>query len=89
MKLCIALFGITLTATSLSAAEFLMRLPIGAKATYSEIETTIPAIVPVGPFINGSFPTEITPKKIRRSVWNMGNEQTITKIGEDISVQLE
>ena len=89
MKLCIALFGIALTASSLSAADFVMRLPIGAKATYSEIETTIPAIVPVGPLINGSFPTEITPKKIRRSVWSMGKEQTITKIGEDISVQLE
>ena len=89
MKLCIALFGIALTASSLSAADFVMRLPTGAKATYSKIETTIPAIVPVGPFINGSFPTEITPKKIRRSVWSMGKEQTITKIGEDISVQLE
>ena len=37
MKLCIALFGIALTATSLSAAEFVVRLPMGAKATYSEI----------------------------------------------------
>lgn len=89
MRFGLALFCIALTLPSFGAAEFVLRLPLGAKATYSQVEETLPAKVPVGPFANGALPTESTPKNIRRTVWAMGGEQTISEVRAGIAAQLE
>ncbi len=89
MKFGPALFCIALAVPTIGAAEFVLRLPLGAKATYSEVETTVPAAVPIAPFANGTVPTEATPKNIRRTVWAMGGEQTIAEVRAGITAQLE
>ena len=89
MKLGLALLCIALIAPTIGTAEFVLRLPLGAKATYSEVETTVPASVPIGPFANSDLPIEATPKNIQRTVWAMGGEQTIAEVRSGITAQLE
>jgi outer membrane protein OmpA-like peptidoglycan-associated protein len=89
MKFGLALFCLALTAPSFGAAEFVLRLPLGAKATYSQVETSLPANVPVAPFTNGVLPTEKAPKNIKRTVWAMGGERTISEVRDGIAAQLE
>lgn len=72
-----------------SAAEFVLQLPLGAKATYSKVENTLPALVPVGPFESGVVPKVEAPKNIRRTVWVMGGESTVAQVQAGILTQLE
>nr|WP_323778109.1 OmpA family protein [Amylibacter sp.] len=71
------------------AAEFVLQLPLGAKATYSRVENTLPALVPVGPFEAGVVPKVEAPKNIRRTVWVMGGESTVAQVQAGILTQLE
>lgn len=71
------------------AAEFVLQLPLGAKATYSKVENTLPALVPVGPFESGVVPKVEAPKNIRRTVWVMGGESTVAQVQAGILTQLE
>ena len=89
MKLRLAMFCVALTTPSLAKADFVLHLPIGAKTTYSELETTIPNTVPVGPFINGAFPTATAPKSIHRTVWVINGPQPITEVYAGITAQLK
>ena len=89
MKIGLALFCTALAAPAFGAAEFVLQLPLGAKPTYSQIETRLPAQVPVAPFANGILPTEKTPQNIKRTVWAMGGEQTISQVRSGIAAQLE
>ena len=89
MKLRLAMFCVALTTPSLAKADFVLHLPIGAKTTYSELETTIPNTVPVGPFINGAFPTTTAPKSIHRTVWVINGPQPITEVYAGITAQLK
>jgi OOP family OmpA-OmpF porin len=89
MKFGPTLFCLALVAPNFGAAEFVLQLPLGAKATYSEVETTIAAAVPIAPFANGAVPTEDTPDNIRRTVWAMGGEQTVAEVRSGITAQLE
>ncbi|MEJ6708543.1 MAG: OmpA family protein [Amylibacter sp.] len=89
MKFGLVLFCCALTAPSFGAAEFVLQLPLGAKATYSQIETTLPANVPVAPFADGGLLTEKTPRNIKRTVWAMGGEQMISEVRSGIATQLE
>jgi len=89
MKLCLAMFCVALTTPSLATADFVLHLPIGAKTTYSELETTIPNTVPVGPFINGAFPTAKAPKSIHRTVWVINGPEPITEVYARITAQLK
>ncbi|WGI22032.1 OmpA family protein [Amylibacter sp. IMCC11727] len=89
MRLGLALCSVALIAPTLGAAEFVLQLPLGAKATYSEVETTLAAKVPVGPFADGVLPTEDTPQNIRRTVFAMGGEQTVAEVRSGIADQLE
>lgn len=89
MRLGFVLLSVALIAPNLAAAEFVLQLPLGAKATYSEVETTLPAKVPVGPFVGGALPTEDAPDNIRRTVFAMGGEQTVTEVRSGIAEQLE
>ncbi len=84
-----ALFCLALTVPSFGAAEFVLQLPLGAKATYSAIEETLPARVPVAPFEDGVLPTEATPINIRRTVWSMSGTQSVTEVRAGIAEQLE
>ncbi|MBR9862407.1 MAG: OmpA family protein [Rhodobacteraceae bacterium] len=79
------LFGLPLTAT---AAEFVLQLPLGAKATYSQVENTLPALVPVGPYKDGKIPKVEAPKNIQRTVWVMGGESTVAQVQAGILGQL-
>jgi OOP family OmpA-OmpF porin len=89
MKLGLPLFCLALSLPSVGAAEFVLQLPLGAKATYSQAETTLPAVVPIAPYANGAVPTEETPRNVRRTVWAMGGEQTISEVRSGIMEQLE
>lgn len=89
MKLPAALLCFSLLAPSFAVAEFVLQLPLGAKSTYSEVETTLPALVPVGPFKDGVLPTEKAPDFIRRTVWQMSGEQTVLQVRAGIQDQLE
>jgi outer membrane protein OmpA-like peptidoglycan-associated protein len=88
-------FGVTLVFSALvgpnlgSATEFVLQLPLGAKATYSKIEKTLPALVPIAPFTKGQVPKVAAPDNIRRTVWSMGGEQTILEVQDGIIRQLE
>ena len=72
-----------------SATEFVLQLPLGAKATYSKVETTLPALVPVGRYTADGVPKVEAPKNIRRTVWAMGGEQTVGEVQAGILTQLE
>ena len=89
MKFSLALFCVALTLPSFVVAEFVLQLPLGAKATYSQTEPTLPAAVPVGPFAEGKLPTVETPRSIQRTVWAMGGEQTVSDVMSGIADQLE
>jgi OOP family OmpA-OmpF porin len=89
MKIGLPLFCLALSLPSICAAEFVLQLPLGAKATYSQAETTLPAVVPKAPYSNGVVPTEKTPRNVRRTVWAMGGEQTISEVRSGIAEQLE
>lgn len=89
MRVGPALFCLALTAPSFGAAEFVLQLPLGAKATYSQVEETLPARVPVAPFEDGVLPTEDTPINISRTVWSMSGTQSVTEVRAGIAAQLE
>ncbi len=70
-------------------AEFVLQLPLGAKATYSKDETTLAPRVPVSTFGPDGLRTEVAPKIIRRTVWSFGGEQTLAEVEENILAQLQ
>ncbi|GGA18601.1 OmpA family protein [Neptunicoccus cionae] len=84
--ICTLLCGLPLSG---NAAEFVLQLPLGAKATYSQVETTLPALVPTGPFKDGKIPKVEAPKNIQRTVWVMGGESTVSQVQAGILGQLE
>lgn len=90
MKPAAALICAILCEPGVSAAtEFVLQLPLGAKETYSKVEKTLPALVPVGRFTGTEVPKERAPKHIRRTVWVMGGEQTVGEVQAGILSQLE
>lgn len=70
-------------------AEFVLQLPLGAQETYGKLETTLPAMVPVGPSVDGTVPTADAPATIRRTVWQLGPEQTVQGAERSIVEQLD
>lgn len=70
-------------------AEFVLQLPIGAKETYSQVETALPPEVPVGPYGENGLVTVTAEGKIRRSVWAFGGEQTLAEVQKGILEQLK
>lgn len=86
LTFCSLLFAFPLSA---KAAEFVLQLPLGAKATYSEMEPALPALVPVGPFKDGAIPKVAAPKNIQRTVWLMGGESTVAQVQAGLLSQLE
>lgn len=82
------LFLLALLAAPAAVAEFVLELPIGARETYSRIETRLPARVPVGAAKDGEVPFVTAPGRIRRTVWRIGGEQTLQAVAGLIRQQL-
>ncbi|MEM7438585.1 MAG: OmpA family protein [Pseudomonadota bacterium] len=69
-------------------AEFVLQLPLGAAETYAADETTLPAQVPAGPAVGSKVPMTPAPGSIRRTVWQVGPEQTVQEVERNIAEQL-
>ena len=89
MKFARFLILLAIWALPASGAEFVLQLPLGAKATYSKIETTLPAQIPIGIYQDGEIPHQTAPSNIRRSVWEMGGEQPLDAVHRSILGQLD
>jgi outer membrane protein OmpA-like peptidoglycan-associated protein len=73
---------------SAAKAEFVLQLPLGAKETYSRVETLMSPLVAVSPYVDGGIQTATAPTHIRRSVWAFGGEQTLAEVQTGILAQL-
>ncbi len=91
MKKAVSVFAFltTLTFFGVAQAEFVLQLPLGAKATYSADEDTLPAFVPISTFDSNGVQTESAPNNIRRTVWSFGGEQTLAEVENNILDQLQ
>ena len=83
-----AFFALCLLACP-AQAEFVLQLPLGAKEVYSQSEPHLRAQVPSGPFSGGALPRIDAPEQIRRTVWQMGGEQTLQGVLRIIRDQLQ
>ena len=82
-------FGLVVLLSTPARAEFVLQLPLGAKETYSRIETGQDPLVPVKVWDGASVPTVKGPDHIRRSTWAFGGEQTLNEVQKNILGQLE
>lgn len=72
-----------------ASAEFVLQLPLGATEVYSRIEPDQPPLVPITPFADGKVAQVDAPDRIRRTVWQLGGEQTLKNVSGTILRQLE
>lgn len=83
------LLALLLLLAAPAQAEFVLQLPLGATEVYSRLEPGLAPQVPTSAFVDGAVQHEKAPDKIRRTVWQLGGEQTLQNVTRTIVGQLE